>query len=195
MTRRARLILSRASPKGLEDFSGLYAMQAERVLIYLARRVLDPEVAVDLMAETFAQAFEGRRSFRGSTQEQAAAWVFGIARNQLSNYLRRGRAEQRAVTRLGMQIPPLDCADGAKIEELADLGPIRSAVTEHFERLSAEQQEAVRLRVIDEMPYPEVARRLHVSEDAARARVSRGLMRLAASIEQRVPAKGAVGHD
>ena len=77
------MILSRASPKGLEDFSGLYAMQAERVLIYLARRVLDPEVAVDLMAETFAQAFEGRRSFRGSTQEQAAAWVFGIARNQL----------------------------------------------------------------------------------------------------------------
>ena len=37
-------------------------------------------MALDLTAETFAQAFEGRRRCRASTDEEVAAWLFGIAR-------------------------------------------------------------------------------------------------------------------
>lgn len=186
---------SAPATQGLEDFPSFYARHAERVLIYLARRCLDPEVAVDLMAETFAEAFANRRRHRGKTTEEAEAWVFGIARNLLANYLRRGKAEQRAVKRLGMQLRPLDAEDHARIEDLAELRPIRRAVAEHFERLTSDQRDAVRLRVIDEMPYPEVARQLRVSEQTARARVSRGLRQLAASLDRSIVAKGAVTHD
>jgi RNA polymerase sigma factor (sigma-70 family) len=174
----------RRSSEGLPDFSAFYAEHAERVLVYLAKRCLDPEVAVDLMAETFAQAFASRRRYRGTSEAEAAAWIYGIARHQLSHYLRRGSAEQKALRRLGLQVPALDDSDQGRIEELAGLGEIRGALEGHFERLSAEQQAAVRLRVIDEMSYPEVARQLRVSEDAARARVSRGLRQLAASLDQ-----------
>jgi RNA polymerase sigma factor (sigma-70 family) len=183
------------SPRRPGDFAAFYAEHAERVLVYLAKRCLDPEVAVDLMAETFAEAYEHRRDFRGSSEEEAAGWLFGIARHQLFSYFRRGKAEQRAVRRLGIQLPPLEVEDQSRIEQLADLGPIRSAVSDHFERLSEEQRDAVQLRVIDEMPYPEVAERLRVSEDAARARVSRGLRQLAASLDETLLAKGAVSND
>jgi RNA polymerase sigma-70 factor (ECF subfamily) len=80
--------------------------------------------------------------------------------------------------------------DNTRIEELADLHRIRSTLAEHFERLSTDQQRAVRLRVIDEMPYPDLARRLGVSEDTARARVSRGLRRLGNSLDEALLAKG-----
>ena len=186
-------LLSQRRSQGPSDFSAFYRENADRVLIYLAKRCLDPELALDLMAETFAQAFESRPRYRGKSEAEAAAWIFGIARHQLSHYLRRGKAEQKALRRLGMQVPPLDDDDQARIEELAGLREIRSALSAHFERLSEEQRDALRLRVIDEMPYPEVARELQVSEDAARARVSRALRHLAASLDTTLLKQGGAG--
>lgn len=186
--------VARMAPRStrlLADFSGFYAEQAERVLTYLARRCLDPEIAVDLMAETFAQALVCRHRFRGTSDAEAEAWLFGIARNQLASYFRRGKAERKAVDRLRMQVPDVDYDDRARIEELADLDRMRDTVVEHFQALSAEQRDALRLRVIDGVPYSEVARRLAVSEDAARARVSRALRQLAAFLDKPVMAKGA----
>ncbi len=167
----------------LSDFAAFYAEHAERVLVFLARRCLDPEVAVDLMAESFAQAYAGRRRFRGTTEAEAAGWVFAIARHQLAGYFKRGRAERRAVERLGIQIPPVEPDDLARIEDLAGLAALRDEVSHQFGELSADQREAMRLRLIDELPYPDVARRLSVSEQTARARVSRGLRRLALALE------------
>jgi RNA polymerase sigma factor (sigma-70 family) len=89
----------------------------------------------------------------------------------------------------------LEADDQARIEELADLEPIRSAVAEHFKRLSQEQRDAVQLRVVDELPYAEVARQLRVSENAARARVSRGLRELARSLNHSPLLKGPIRHD
>jgi RNA polymerase sigma-70 factor (ECF subfamily) len=155
---------------------------------------LDPEVAVDLMAETFAEAFATRRARRGKSNEEARAWVFGIARNLLANYFRRGRTERKALLRLGFQTPAVSADDLARIEELADLTAIRSAVAQRFASLSTQQRDALQLRVIDELPYPEVARRLAVSEDAARARVSRGLRQLVTSLSLPL-AEGAEIHE
>lgn len=190
-----RLSLGVTAGGGIADFSAFYEQHAERVVIYLAKRCLDPEVAVDLMAETFARAFAKRRSYRGTSDEAASAWIFGIAHRQLIDYFRRGKAEQKAVKRLGLSIPALEDVDYERIEELADLGPIRSAVTESFEELPGDQREAVRLRVVEERPYAEVARRLRISEDTARARVSRGLRRLGALLDQPALARGGVSHE
>ena len=177
------------------DLSELYTEHAERILVFLARRCVDPEVAVDLTAETFAEALASRHRFRGTTDDEALGWLFGIARHQLGTYLRRGKAEQRAVRRLGIRLPALSADDVARIEELADLREIRDALRRQFDRLSADQREALRLRVIEELPYPEVAQRLDVSEDAARARVSRGLRQLAASVDLTTRLKGATSSD
>jgi len=69
-------------------FASAYDTHARSILIFLARRTYDPETALDLTGETFAQAFEARRRFRGSTEEDAAAWLFGIARHILSRLAR-----------------------------------------------------------------------------------------------------------
>jgi DNA-directed RNA polymerase specialized sigma24 family protein len=49
------------------------------VLAFLARRTFDTEAARDLMAETFAQAYRSRTRFRGSSDAEAAAWLYSIA--------------------------------------------------------------------------------------------------------------------
>lgn len=149
------------------------------MLRYFARRTADPQVALDLWAETFAQAVAGARRFRGSGADDQAAWLYAIARNQLAGYLRRGYAEQRAVERLGIERPPVDDALLAEVDRRAGLASVREELAAALATLSDDARAAVALRVVDELPYPQVAERLQISEVAARARVSRGLQHLA----------------
>jgi RNA polymerase sigma-70 factor (ECF subfamily) len=166
-----------------EAFAHFYEEHVESLLAYLARRVYDADVALDLAHETFAQAYLARQRFRGSTDAEAAAWLYGIARRLLARYFRRSAVELRALRRLGLQAPRLDDAEEARLRDVADLDQLRAALRPELERLSREQRDALRLRVVDELPYSAVALRLGISEQAARARVSRGLKVLARALD------------
>jgi RNA polymerase sigma factor (sigma-70 family) len=168
------------------DFDELYRGESERVLLFFARRTFDAETAVDLTAETFAAAYLGWRGLRGGSREERQAWLYTIARRRLSRYLRRGRVERRALRRLGIQTPSVHEDDLALIEERAGLAQLRAALSGELARLSAEQRQALELRVVQERPYAEVARDLGISELAARARVSRGLRALGRALDVRL---------
>jgi DNA-directed RNA polymerase specialized sigma24 family protein len=98
--------------KDAGEFAGVYEREAQMVLVFVARRTLDGQVALDITAETFAQAFRGRRSFRGTTEAEQRAWLLTIARRQMGRYLRRGVVEQRAVQRLQAHVPVAHEDDG-----------------------------------------------------------------------------------
>jgi RNA polymerase sigma-70 factor (ECF subfamily) len=161
-----------------DGFAALYRRESERVLVYCARRVLDAETAVDLTAETFAQAFRGRRGFRGTTELEARAWLLTIARRQISQYLKRGVLDRCAVQRLGIRVPAVDEQALEEIERLAGLAQLRESVGLALAQLGAEQREALRLRVVEERSYEQIAGMLGVREATVRARVSRGLRAL-----------------
>ena len=55
------VLRSREEP---EAFAELYDRHAEDLLRYFARRTLDPDVAAELTAETFAEAFASRYRYR-----------------------------------------------------------------------------------------------------------------------------------
>ena len=157
----------------------LYARHHDELLLFLVRRTADAEVALDLWAETFAQAVAGRRRFRGKTEAEAAAWLYTIAKRQLALYYRKGKAEQKALRKLGLERPPADDDLIQEIEERAGLEDVRRELGQALAQLSDSVRDAVQLRIVDELPYPAVAAELHISEPAARARVSRGLQALA----------------
>jgi RNA polymerase sigma-70 factor (ECF subfamily) len=167
-----------------DDISRLYRAHAADLLRFFARRTLQPEVAVDLVGETFAQAFADRAGFRGREDREALGWIFGIARHELSEYFRRGAVERHALARLGVQRGPLTDSDYERVEELASLGSLRAALAESLSELSLDQRQALRLRIVDERSYAELAGTLGITEQTARARVSRALRTLTKSIEQ-----------
>jgi RNA polymerase sigma-70 factor, ECF subfamily len=167
-----------------DAYEELYDELAERVLVFFTRRVLDPQLALDLTGETFAVAFQRRRSFRGVTEAEQEGWIFSIARTQLSRYWRRGRIERQALGRLGVEVPQMRDAELDRIDELAGTEAVRAHIAAELERLPHEQREALRAHVIDERPYAELAAEWGVSEQAIRARVSRGLRTLGATLEQ-----------
>jgi RNA polymerase sigma-70 factor (ECF subfamily) len=175
------LIASRTEP---EAFTELYRRHAEDLLRYFARRTLDPETAAELTAETFAEAFASRATYRDQGVN-GVAWLYGIARHRLGRFFRSGRVDASARRKLGMPERDLPSEDYERIEDLIDFAPIREALAEALQTLSPDQREAMRLRVIDGLGYAEVAERLECTEQNARQRVSRGLKKLALLLQER----------
>ena len=166
-----------------EEIGRLYDRLAPRLVRFFARRIFDAELAVELTAETFAALIVERGTFRGSTQAELEGWLFRLARTQLSRYLRRGYAERRSIERLGLQTPVLAPDEIDRINSSVDLAVTRRHLKEALGQLREPQREALRLRVIEEMPFKEVAEVLGVSEETARTRVSRGLRALHTQLE------------
>jgi RNA polymerase sigma factor (sigma-70 family) len=167
-----------------DDISRLYEAHAADLLRFFARRTLQADVAVDLVAETFCQAFTARAGFRGAGDSEALAWIFGIARHQLSGYFRRGSVERRALARLGLELPSMSDLDYERVEDLAGLQSERAAVAHALSDLTVEQREALQLRVVQERSYAELASSLGITEQTARSRVSRALRALAEATAQ-----------
>jgi len=182
------LAQSRQDP---DAFAAFYDAYAERILLYLVRRVLDVDTAFDLLSETFATALERRHQFRGSTAEEEQGWLYSIARSELSHFWRDGRVERTALARLGVGVPALSDPEIERIEQLAGINDLVPALHDAMASLPEDQRRAVELRVVEEHGYSEVATILGVSEQTARARVSRGLRALA----QRLPKSPAMIED
>ena len=176
------LVRSRTDPNAYADF---YEAYAERLLGYLVARVLDVEVALDLMSETFAKALQRRQQFRGKTAEEERAWLFAIATSELTHYWRRGKIERRALSRLGVDVPALSDPELERMEERIGVLSIAAQLQEQMNELPEDQRRAVLMRVVDEQPYESLAADMDTSAQVARARVSRALRALASGLRAR----------
>jgi len=168
MTNDAALL--RASTSDAAPFRQLYERYAQRVYGFHLRRTRDEDGALDLTAETFAQAWLGRARFRDEAGGSAGPWLFGIARNLLAQSVRRRAIELGACERLGL----LDRLE----HESATVEPEESWLDElddALDELPDGQRHALELRVVEGLDYAEVAQRLGTTPAAARVRVTRGL--------------------
>jgi RNA polymerase sigma factor (sigma-70 family) len=159
-----------------EPFGVFYERHFGAVLAFFRRRTRGPEEAFDLAAETFAAALAAVPRFQPGP-EPAQAWLFAIARNKLSESVRRGRVQDEARRALTMQPIELDDEAIELLEETAD-----SPAVALLETLAPEQRRAIEDRYLEERAYPEIASDLRCSESVVRKRASRGLAALRAQL-------------
>ena len=171
MTTDAQLIIAARTDSGA--FRQLYDRYAPGVHGYHLRRCGDPHAALDLTAETFAQAWLSRTRFRDDAGGSAGPWIFGIARNVLLMSVRKRALERAACERLGV----LDRMDTEPATVEPD-GRWLDGLDEALADLTDEQRHAIELRIVDDLNYDQVADRGGMTPQAARARVSRGLASL-----------------
>jgi RNA polymerase sigma factor (sigma-70 family) len=175
-----RELLRACSRDDADAFGVFYVRYRERVLAYFSRRVRSPELAADLMAETFARALLAVREAKtGAVPESPVGWLLMIAKNQLVDSARRGSVEAAARRRLGLEPLVLDDRDIERIHEVAEA----SDLLEHAQAyLPPHEWEALHAHVVDEEPYREIALRLRCSEAVVRKRVSRATSHLRSAI-------------
>lgn len=164
-----------------DAFGSFYDRFEEELLAFFLRATRRADIAADLTAEVFAAALSSAALFRAELGS-ARGWLFGIARHELADMWRRGRVEDRARRRVGLE--PISLSDEAleRIDELASHGS--GAVLRLLEDLPDDQRDAVKGRVLHERSYDELARSLSCSQSVVRQRVSRGLRSLRLRLEQ-----------
>ncbi len=173
------LIAARSDPQAFGEFYRRHAIGVER---WLRTQTPDLATAADLTAEAFAQALVSLKRFRGTSDEQAVAWVFGIARNLVRRFYRHGQAELEMCRRLGIALDH-DADELARLEAQIDAHTEASGLSEALNTLPDTQRQALQLRVIDELDYREAAALMGTSEQNARIRVSRALKALSLRLQ------------
>ena len=155
-----------------DAFAELYDRHVGQILAWSSVRVGDYDA--DLTAEVFAAAWHSRKRFRDEHDGTALPWLYGIAHNVFRSSLRKRRVEYSARERLGLPITVVH----ADFEAVDDRLSFPSAVLRAVANLPDSERELLVLRLVEERPYGEIARRPQCTPVAARLRVSRSLRRL-----------------
>ena len=150
-------------------FRELYDRYCECIHRFHLGRTRDRDAALDLTAETFAQAWFSRGRFRDLADGSAGPWLYAIARHVVIASVRKRSLEERARTALGLLRSEAPGEPSSLWLEGLD---------EALAELPHEVQQAIELRIVDDLPYEAVAAATGVTQVAARVRVHRGLAAL-----------------
>ncbi len=162
--------LLRDSRRQSAAFRLLYDRHAGRIHAFHLRRTRDPGAAIELTAETFAQAWLSRDRYADHGEGTIAPWLFGIARHVVAASVRRRTLDRAARERLRLDVEPATIeVDPGWLDGLDD--DLTAALAE----LPDGQRRAIELRVVADQAYDDVARDLDCTPEAARVRVHRGL--------------------
>ena len=166
---------ARHDPQAFREFYDRYAVW---VRSWFVRHTGSESASLDLTAETFAQAWNSCKRFRDMADGSGAPWLFGIARNLLRQYHKHNRIESAARERMGLPATYAECEDYERVDERIEASALAPLLRHAVRALPGEQRRALELRVVQQLPYEEVAGRLGCSQNAARLRVSRALRAL-----------------
>jgi len=147
------------------------------VFAIAAARTRDREAALDLTQEVLIAALKALREGQLREPEKLAAFVHGIARNLINNYLRT------RVRRAECDLDPERAYVPNLVEELDSAEKCR-LVRAELETCSLADQQILLLSLVDGRTLLEVAQRLKMSHDAVRARKSRLLRKITKKFER-----------
>jgi RNA polymerase sigma-70 factor (ECF subfamily) len=169
------LSLAHRDPQAFREFYERYAVWMHA---WFQRETRSESAALDLTAETFAQAWHGARRFRDMADGSGAPWLFGIARNLLRQYHKHNRIETAARARMGLPAAFAESDEFDQVDERVEAARLKPALRLAVGALPAGQREALELRVIEQLSYDEVAGRMGCTTNAARIKVVRALKAL-----------------
>lgn len=132
---------------------------------YLTRRLGDPRQAEDLLQDTFVKALGLGSAF--CTLNNARAWLFQVARNQLIDHLRRQRPTVALDTNIAEQEPAI-----AAVETLA------ACLPRALSALDEQDREVISACDLEGMSQLDYARQQGIGLPGAKSRVQRARRRL-----------------
>jgi RNA polymerase sigma factor (sigma-70 family) len=157
--------LAAGEPGAMDD---LYAALGPMVLGYL-RRLVPRDDAEDVLQRVFYEVWRSRDRF--DPTRSLEAWVLGIARRRAIDQLRR--------TRDVVGLDELRGLAGEDGRDLAERYARANEVRQALARLPVEQREVLALAYFADCTQTEIARRLGLPLGTVKARMFRGLRRLA----------------
>ena len=157
-----------------QSFEILYRRFAPRVFGYLKKRVGDSARCEELLQVVFLKLHQSRRQYDPALP--FTPWLFTIVRNSMIDAARTGEIFNESL------FEEFDHKHAATAEMKIESEPEQKLSPELMKELPAEGRKVLQLRYLDEMSFKEIGRRLKISEQNARQRVSRAVRSLKKTI-------------
>jgi len=151
---------------------GRYARDVHRFAVYLSG---DPALADDITSETFLRAWTSVEPIREATVK---AYLFTIARNLYLHELRKRARQAELKESLPSSLP----GQHEQAEQRNALGVVLRALRQ----LPELDRAALLMRTQDGFSYEEIAQALRLSLSAAKVKVHRARLKLAALVPREV---------
>lgn len=157
-------------------FVALYNRYKEPVYAYCLKMMLDRDMALDVMQETFLRIYENRDRLLNTGSFKA--WTFTIARNQCLNQFRR----------TNRQVPLDEARPAPAHETLRALDHLEKSeqveLVNHFlAQLKPDYREVLILREYQNLSYDEIAAVTRSTLGAVKSRLFKARRKLAAYME------------
>jgi RNA polymerase sigma factor (sigma-70 family) len=150
-------------------FARIYESYSGKLYGYLIKRTSSREEANEVFQACFLKFHQSR--FKYDPSYPLEQWLYVIARTALIDHLRKaGRQVEIAREVRFDEVLTSELSPRSEEKTLEDL--------EIWEDIPPEQRKAIELRIVDELAYDQIARRLGKSQANVRQLVSRGLRKL-----------------
>jgi RNA polymerase sigma-70 factor (ECF subfamily) len=171
-------LVARSQAGEAEAFGLLYDRYVDLVYRYIYYRVNNPNLAEDLVSETFLRALRRIDSFTWQGRD-FAAWLVTIARNLIADHFKSGRYRLEITTEDILETGPTQTTDGP--ENLVLDALTNETLLIAVKKLNPEQQECIVLRFLQGLSVSETALAMGKNDGAIKAlqyRAVRALARL-----------------
>lgn len=149
----------------------LFERYAPILLRLLSRNLYPPEVAKDLVQQTFLQLHRARLDF--DEAQPFRPWLFTIALNLRREYFRTRRRRPEVLAGDSLVEPGVAPSGQEQVDA-------RRSVAWALERIPNAQREVIELHWFEGLSFPEVAQCLGIGATAAKVRAHRGYTHLRA---------------
>jgi RNA polymerase sigma factor (sigma-70 family) len=154
------------------DFNQLYDRYFHRVFSFVYSRLRNRADAEEVTQETFTAVFRSVDAYRG--RSSLLSWIYGIAKNNVNNHVRRARAHQMRIERAELELQrSSESIDACTPEEHLNLRRCEDLIAERLGSVADWHAQAFVLRHLENLPIAEIARRVSRSNDAVRSSLYR----------------------
>lgn len=164
-------LIARARRGDREAFADLYQRYLPMIYAYVRARVFDDHDAEDLTEQVFLRAYQSLDRYRGRGWPYSA-FLYRVARNLLVDHIRRSRSTL-----------PVEAAEALpdatpSADETLIRGEERRRLRQALERLPADYQEVIRLRLLLSLPTATAAAWMGRNQGAVRVLLYRAMRAL-----------------
>jgi RNA polymerase sigma-70 factor (ECF subfamily) len=171
------------------DFNALYERYFQRVYSFAFSRLRNRADAEEVVQETFIAVLRSIDAYRG--QSTLLCWVYGIAKNNVNNHLRRAKSHELRVERAepGMVVGSASL-DASTPEDQLSLRRYQESVQQLMSNVADWQSEVFWLRHVENLTISEIAARVRRSNDAVRSSLYRVKRMLVEAVDPELAAAG-----
>ncbi|HUT22260.1 MAG TPA: RNA polymerase sigma factor [Candidatus Bipolaricaulota bacterium] len=163
-----------------EKYRYIVGRYQNKLFAYIFRLINHREEAAEIAQEVFLKAYKNLKGF--NRKKKFSSWIYRIAHNEAVNWLKKNSRYKKRY--LDDENNPLDIADDADLEEMADQDDEAKKLKECLNRLPDKYKNVLILKYFEEKSYEEMSLILRKSKNAVGILVNRAKKKLSDIYEE-----------